>query len=88
MAQYQHPKDKGRVVEVGENEGAKRRMLERLGWKLAPQGQEAQPAPKAEKAGKQTAKTTDSPKPLNVKAEPTDLRGVDVQPKPAEGKAN
>lgn len=66
MAQYQHPKDKGRVVEVGETEGVKRRALERLGWKLVPAGQEVQPQAPAPKPGKQTAKTTDSPKPLNA----------------------
>lgn len=67
MAQYQHPKDKGRVVDVAETEGVKRRTLERMGWKLLPAGQEApaKPAP-APKPGKQTAKTTDGPKPLNA----------------------
>lgn len=80
MAQYQHPKDKGRTVDVGEKEGAKARILERLGWKPVPQGQE-QPAPKATapKQGKQTAKTTDSPKPLNVQTDAKRLEGVDVQ---------
>ena len=86
MAQYQHPKDKGRVLEVGETEGVKRRILERTGWKLVPQGQEAPPAPAPEpKPGKQTAKTTDGPGPLNVpvKTEP----GVEPPSKKQVGNA-
>lgn len=82
MAQYQHPKEKGRRLDVGDNEGAKARMLQRLGWKPVPQGQEVKQEPKATapKQGKQTAKTTDSPKPLNVQTDAGRLEGVDVQP--------
>lgn len=66
MAQYQHPKDAGRVVEVGEGEGVKRQILESLGWKLIPAGQEAPPPAPAPKPGKQASKTSDGPKPLNA----------------------
>jgi hypothetical protein len=88
MAQYQHPKDKNRVLEVGENEATKRRILEQSGWKLVPAGQEVAPAakPATPKQGKQTQPTTASPQPLNVKAEAPELRGVDVQPKGDTGK--
>ena len=74
MAQYQHPKDRGRTVEVAEGEGAKVRILTRLGWKLVPQGQETQPAAPAPKQGKQAAPTTADPQPLNVKTTDVQLR--------------
>lgn len=81
MAQYQHPKEKGRTVEVAENEGTKVRILTKLGWKLVPQGQESRPAAPAPKQGKQAQPTTADPQPLNVKPDQTALRD------PATGKA-
>lgn len=41
--QYRHPTDPRRVLDVGDEEGAKRRILESLGWMPVAQDQGAPP---------------------------------------------
>ena len=89
MATYQHPKEKGRTVEVADNEGVKARILQRIGWKLTPQGQEQQPtAPAEPKQGKQAEPTTADPQQLNVKTTDVQLRDPQTgEPGPKMGTA-